>query len=84
MESLIVPIICSLIAGGLSLAGVIITNSASNNKMQMENKAAQAVVNNKIENLTHEVRKHNDFAERVPILEEKVRNLEHDVEDLKR
>ena len=50
----------------------------------MENKAAQAVVNNKIENLTHEVRKHNDFAERVPILEEKVRNLEHDVEDLKR
>lgn len=84
MESLIVPIICSLIAGGLSLVGVIITNSASNNKMQMENKAAQAVVNNKIENLTHEVRKHNDFAERVPILEEKVRNLEHDVEDLKR
>lgn len=84
MESLIVPIICSLIAGGLSLVGVIITNSASNNKMQMENKAAQAVVNNKIENLTHEVRKHNDFAERVPILEEKVRNLEQDVEDLKR
>ena len=84
MESLLVPIICSLIAGGLSLIGVIITNSASNNKMQAENKAAQAVVNNKIENLTHEVRKHNDFAERVPILEEKVRNLEHDVEDLKR
>ena len=51
MESLLVPIICSLITGGLSLVGVIITNSASNNKMQADNKAAQAVVNNKIENL---------------------------------
>lgn len=84
MEDLLGPIICALITGGMALIGVIITNSASNNKMQAESKAAQAVVNNKIENLTHEVRKHNDFAERVPILEEKVRNLEQDVEDLKK
>lgn len=84
MEDLLEPIICALITGGMALIGVIITNSASNNKMQAESKAAQAVVNNKIENLTHEVRKHNDFAERVPILEEKVRNLEQDVEDLKK
>ncbi len=77
-------VISALIVGGLALVGVIITNSASNNKMQMENKTAQAVTDNKIENLTHEVRKHNDFAERVPILEEKVKVLEKDVEDLKR
>lgn len=77
-------IISACIAGGLALIGVIITNSASNNKMQMENKTAQAVTDNKIENLTHEVRKHNDFAERVPILEEKVKVLEKDVEDLKK
>lgn len=77
-------IISACIAGGLALVGVIITNSASNNKMQMENRTAQAVTDNKIENLTHEVRKHNDFAERVPILEEKVKVLEKDVEDLKK
>lgn len=76
-------VISAVIVGGLALVGVIITNSASNNKMQMENKTAQAVTDNKIENLTHEVRKHNDFAERVPILEEKVKVLENDVKDLK-
>ena len=77
-------VISAVIVGGLALVGVIITNSASNNRMQMENKTAQAVTDNKIENLTHEVRKHNDFAERVPILEEKVKVLEEDVKDLKR
>lgn len=76
-------IISACIAGGLALVGVIITNMASNNKMQSENKTAQAVTDNKIENLTAEVRKHNRFAERVPILEEKVKVLEKDVEDLK-
>lgn len=76
-------IISACIAGGLALVGVIITNMASNNKMQSENKTAQAVTDNKIENLTNEVRKHNRFAERVPILEEKVKVLEKDVEDLK-
>ena len=76
-------VISAVIVGGLALVGVIITNSASNNKMQMENKTAQAVTDNKIENLTSEVRKHNRFAERVPILEEKVKVLEKDVEDLK-
>lgn len=76
-------IISACIAGGLALVGVIITNLTSNNKMQSENKTAQAVTDNKIENLTDEVRKHNRFAERVPILEEKVKVLEKDVEDLK-
>lgn len=76
-------IISACIAGGLALIGVIITNISSNNKMQTENRTAQAVTDNKIENLTAEVRKHNRFAERVPILEEKVTALEKNVEDLK-
>lgn len=76
-------IISSLIVGGLALIGVILTNNTANNKMQADIKTAQAVTDNKIENLTHEVRKHNDFAERIPILEEKVKVLEKDVEDLK-
>lgn len=76
-------VIAAAVTGLLALIGVIFTNNASNNKIQMENKAAQAVTDNKIENLTHEVRKHNSFAERVPILEEKVKNLEEDVTNLK-
>ena len=84
MENLLVPVIVALITGGLSLLGVIITNNTANNKMQMENKTAQAVTDNKIENLTHEVRKHNDFAQKIPVLEERVKVLEKDVEDLKK
>ena len=76
-------VIAAAVTGLLALIGVIFTNNASNNKIQMENKAAQAVTDNKIENLTHEVRKHNSFTERVPILEEKVKNLEEDVTNLK-
>lgn len=83
MESILGSIIASLIAGGLALVGVIITNNSANNKIQMDNKTAQAVTDNKIENLTNEVRKHNSFAERVPVLEEKVKTLEDDVRDLK-
>lgn len=84
MENLLAPVIVALITGGLSLLGVIITNNTANNKMQMENKTAQAVTDNKIENLTHEVRKHNDFAQKIPVLEERVKVLEKDVEDLKK
>ena len=84
MENLLTPVIVALITGGLSLVGVIVTNNAANNKMQMENKTAQAVTDNKIENLTHEVRKHNDFAQKIPVLEERVKVLEKDVEDLKK
>lgn len=77
------PILSACVAGGLALIGVIITNNSANNKIQMENKTAQAVTDNKIENLTNEVRKHNRFAERVPVLEEKVKKLEEDVDELK-
>ena len=76
-------ILSACVAGGLALIGVIITNNSANNKMQMENKTAQAVTDNKIENLTNEVRKHNRFAERIPVLEEKVKKLEEDVDELK-
>lgn len=82
MESILV----ALITGGLALIGVMYTNSKSNDKMQAEMKAqfekAQAVTDTKIEELTREVREHNDFAKRIPLLEQKVARNEKDIADL--
>lgn len=76
----------SLITGGLALLGVIYTNSKSNDKMQADMKAqfekAQAVTDTKIEELTREVREHNNFAQRVPLLEQAVRRNEKDIAEL--
>ena len=67
MESIIV----ALITGGLSLIGVIITSRSSGKKLQQQLEIAQAVTDTKIVELTREVRDHNNFAKRVPVLEKK-------------
>ena len=69
-------IIIALITGGLALIGVIITNSASNQKIEQQIITAQAVTDTKIEQLTDEVRKHNTFGDRITVLEVKVSALE--------
>lgn len=84
MESILV----AFITGGLALIGVMYTNSKSNDKMQADMKAqfekAQAVTDTKIEELTREVREHNNFAKRVPLLEQKVERNEQDIAELSR
>lgn len=72
MESIIVAII----AGGLSLVGVVITTIGSNKKIEAQLMTNQAVTNTKIEQLTEEVRKHNGFGDRITRLEVRVDNLE--------
>lgn len=69
-------IVVALITGGLSLAGVIATCAVTANKQEKAQAVAQAITDTKIEELTREVREHNNFAHRIPILEEKVHNLE--------
>lgn len=64
-------VVVALISGGLTLLGVII----SNNKHQ-------AVTDTKMEELTREVREHNNFAKRVPVLEEQVKVINHRLADL--
>lgn len=71
-EALMIALIPSI----LSLVGVILTVRAGNIKIMNEMKIQQAVQDTKIEELTREVRKHNEFAVRVPVLEEKVRRIE--------
>lgn len=74
----------SLITGGLALVGVIITVVSGNRKMENQLNTQQAVTDTKIEELTREVRAHNNFAQRVPVLEEQMKVANHRIEDLER
>ena len=60
----------ALISGGLALLGTIITVTASQRKTETTLKTEMAVLDNEVKNLRREVEKHNNFAERVPKLEE--------------
>ena len=64
-------IIAALVTGALTLAGVLVSNSA-----------AQAVTKARLEELTREVRMHNNFAQKIPVLEEKMSVANHRIEDL--
>ena len=72
----------AVVVGVLSLIGVMITNSRSNSKMQNDIKTAQAVTDERRSELTREVRMHNDFARRIPVIEEQIRVANHRVADL--
>ena len=72
----------AIVVGLLSLVGVMITNSRSNSKMQNDIKTAQAVTDERISELTREVRMHNDFARRRPVIEEQLKVANHRVADL--
>ena len=72
----------AVVVGVFSLIGVMITNSHSNEKMQHEVQTAQAVTEERIEELTREVRMHNDFARRVPVIEEQIKVTNHRLSDL--
>ena len=64
-------IIVALITGGITLLGVLISNGK-----------AQAVTDTKLEELTREVREHNNFARRVPVMEEQIKVINHRIQDL--
>ena len=64
-------IIVALITGGVTLVGVLISNQK-----------CQAVTDTKLEELTREVREHNNFARRVPVLEEQMKVANHRIQDL--
>ena len=72
----------SIVVGVLALVGVMITNNSSNKKMQNEMRTAQAVTDERIDELTREVRTHNDFASRIPVLEENIKTVNRRIADL--
>ena len=64
-------IIVALITGGITLVGVLISNQKS-----------QAVTDTKLEELTREVREHNGFAQKIPVMQEQIKVINHRIEDL--
>ena len=76
MKKLSDAIIVALITGGLSLLGVILTIGAQSKSIDKKLEINAAVTETKLDELTREVRMHNDFARRIPVLEAKVEALE--------
>lgn len=77
-------IIVALITGGLALLGTVITVRAGNQKISAELHEHNAVQDERIRNLTEEVRKHNSFAERIPTLEARFDSIEKRIDTLER
>lgn len=77
-------IIVAIITGGLALIGVIISNLSARQKSAAELKQAQAVTDTKLDALAAEVRKHNGFGERIPVIEEQIKVANHRIEDLEK
>lgn len=75
-------VVVALITGGLSLIGVVFTCQATARKNEASLKVAQAVTDTKIDELTREVREHNNFARRMPVVEEQIRVANHRIADL--
>ena len=83
-DAVIVAIIsgvCSLIVG---IVSAVISAKATGNDVQKRMEIAQAVTDTKIDELTREVREHNNFAKRMPVVEEQIKVANHRIEDLER
>ena len=72
----------AIITGGISLIGTIITVIAANHKTAQALQVSQAITDTKLDELTREVREHNNFARRMPVVEEQIKVINHRIEDL--
>jgi hypothetical protein len=77
-------IIVAIITGGLSLIGVVVSNNRTAQSMDAKLDKQQAVTETKLEELTREVRTHNNFAQRIPVLEEQMKVANHRIADLEK
>ena len=75
-------VLTAIITGGLSLVGVVISNIAATRKSESTIRTTQAVTDAKLEELTREVREHNNFARRMPVVEEQIKVINHRISDL--
>lgn len=79
-----VEILIAIIAAVGSVLGVVLTNNANARQMDAQLEKSQAVTDTKLEALTEEVRRHNEFARRLPVLEERVKVINHRLDDLEK
>jgi hypothetical protein len=82
MVAAIISGLASVVVGVLALIGVIVTNNKANKEVQHTLDTAQAVTDTKIEELTREVRLHNGFAEKIPVIQEQIRVINRRIGDL--
>lgn len=75
-------IIVAIITGGLSLLGVVVSTWATSRKTGENIRIMQAVTDERIDELTREVRQHNNFASRMPVVEEQIKVINHRIADL--
>ena len=75
-------ILVALITGCLSLMGVIISSRTSSKKTEQSIQTSMAVTDTKLDDLTREVRTHNHFAQRMPVVEEQIKVINHRIGDL--
>ncbi|MBE5800048.1 MAG: hypothetical protein E7321_08890 [Clostridiales bacterium] len=72
----------SVLTGVITLVGVILTSKQQAKDIDHKLEMQQAVINTKIDELTREVREHNNFAKRMPVVEEQIKVANHRIEDL--
>ena len=75
-------IVVAIITGGLSLLGVMVSSRAQARKTDQNIQTAMAVTDTKLDELTREVREHNHFAQRMPVVEEQIKVINHRIGDL--
>lgn len=73
MMEVVAAIVTAVITGGITLFGVILANNKT-----------QAVMETKVDELTREVREHNGFAKRMPVVEEQIKVINHRIDDLEK
>lgn len=78
----VTEILIAVIGAVGSILGVVLTNRSANEKMMQTMNTQQAVTDTKLEELTREVRSHNNFAQRMPVVEEQIKVINHRIEDL--
>lgn len=84
MSESIIATLATFITGVLSVIAVFVSNSKANSDMDAKLDKAQAVTDTKLDALTDEVRRHNDFARRIPVIEEKISSVNHRIDELER
>lgn len=78
----IIAALASIITGGLTLIGVIVSSILTNKKMEQELDKKQAITDVKLDTLTTEVREHNNFARRMPVVEQQIKDILHRVDEI--
>lgn len=95
-ETVLIALITALIPSGITFAGVLVSNNSNKNKIvndiKLENSKVvndiklevtrnQAITDTKIEELTREVREHNNFAKRMPVVENEIKHIEEEIKN---